>query len=589
MLLVEYSVLEARVTESKSGQKKMILSGKFQKCDEANNNNRVYPRKVLESQVKNLNEKIKSRSLVGALDHPLNDEIQLSQASHLITNLEVKSNGDVIGECEILSTPSGKIVQALINDGVKIGISSRGLGTLSEGAKYKTVNEDFKLLTFDLVSDPSTHGAYPSLTESVKLNSQKAQAIVSRMRREQIAMTMLKQKINEALGEDLDEGAFGDMAKKGARGVGKAIGKAASWAGKRAGKNLKDFGNFAAPKVKSGLGKAAKWAAHSAGKTIGAARSGMQKSGTTKPNSDGGIARKLGRAAGAAGSGIKKGITTTSDFIQKRAASKADVKQSAPKPSVKKVRRTPPASASDRRTGRARKAANIYAEKRHAAKQAQAKANSHFGAGVNAKPKYIKPKPNKNNAFGAGVNEAFVTSLIALYEAGRVKTTNKFLKNYNTRDSATRAPGTKTSNIARAKAEAHSTEKSAVGRRRDGQRAEQLNKGRALSKAHESLLQVIEGATKAANKIKKSGWESRQGAKQAAKGTIGSGKHPGSRVGDAETAQKKHNKGSGLSAMLRAGNKAASRQGRANRDSMEKSAASLMKANKRKKKKFIPT
>tara|TARA_R110000782_G_scaffold184388_2_gene274695 strand:+ start:64682 stop:66436 length:1755 start_codon:yes stop_codon:yes gene_type:complete len=582
MLLVEYSVLEARVTESKTGKKKMILAGKFQKCDEANNNNRVYPRKVLESQVKLLNEKIQSRSLVGALDHPPNDEIQLSQASHLITNLEVKSNGDVIGECEILSTPSGKIVQALINDGVKIGISSRGLGTLSEGAKHKTVNEDFKLLTFDLVSDPSTHGAYPSLTESVKLNSQKAQAIVSRMRREQIAMTMLKQKINEALGEDLDEGAFGDMAKKGARGVGKAIGKAAGWAGRRAGKNLKDFGNFAAPKVKSGLGKAAKWAAHSAGKTVGAARDGLKKSGPAKPKSDGGIARKLGRAAGAAGSGIKKGITTTSDFIQKRAASKAAAKQSAPKPSPKKIMRTPPASASDRRTGRARKAANIHAEKRHAQKQAQAKANSHFGAGVNA-----KPKPKKSDAFGAGVHEAFVTSLVSLYEAGRIKTINKFLKNANTRDSASRAPGTSTSNIARAQAQAHSTEKSAVGRKRAGQRAEMTNKGRALSKARESLFQVIEGATKAANKIKKSGWESRHGSKQVNMGAIGSGNRPGSRVGDAEEAQKKHNKGSGISATLRAGNKAASRQGRANRDSMEKSAASLTKANKRKKKKRV--
>lgn len=208
MLLVEYRLLDKVkvINEGTGANRKLKVRGKFQKCDEQNNNGRVYPKKILESQVTSLQEKIKDRALVGALDHPPNDAIHLSQASHLITKLWVESNGDVMGEAEILSTPSGKIVEALLNDGVKIGISSRGLGTISEGKNGKIVNEDFKLITFDLVSDPSTKGAFPELTESVKLNSQKAQKIVSEMKKQRILLTALESKINERLEESSSKG-----------------------------------------------------------------------------------------------------------------------------------------------------------------------------------------------------------------------------------------------------------------------------------------------------------------------------------------------------------------------------------------------
>lgn len=207
MLLVEYSVLDKIkvINEGTAQAPKLRVRGKFQKCDEANNNGRVYPRRILESQVKALQDKISERSLVGALDHPSNDTIHLSQASHLITKLWVEKNGDVMGEAEILSTPNGKIVEALINDGVKIGISSRGLGTLSEGKDAKIVNEDFKLITFDLVSDPSTKGAFPELTESVKLNSEKAQKILSKYKKERIILTTLNEKIDSKLSEGDDK------------------------------------------------------------------------------------------------------------------------------------------------------------------------------------------------------------------------------------------------------------------------------------------------------------------------------------------------------------------------------------------------
>ena len=170
MLLVECNVLEKVevINEGKEGNTRLRLRGKFQQCDEQNNNGRIYPRKILEGQVKAIQEKIGDRSLVGALDHPANDAIR-------------------------------KIVEALINDGVKIGISSRGVGSVTEGIKGKIVNEDFKLITFDLVSDPSTRGAFPELSESMRENSQRAQEIVSKHKKDRVLLTMLESKISEAL------------------------------------------------------------------------------------------------------------------------------------------------------------------------------------------------------------------------------------------------------------------------------------------------------------------------------------------------------------------------------------------------------
>lgn len=148
------------------------VRGIFQRADEANSNHRIYPHKVLDSAVKSLNEAIKERRLVGELDHPSYEMVKLSNASHLITNLWMEGK-DVIGEAEILPTPAGKVVEGLIQGGVKIGISSRGMGTLSESGGVKTVNEDYKLLTFDIVADPSTRGAFPALAESKQYSKDK--------------------------------------------------------------------------------------------------------------------------------------------------------------------------------------------------------------------------------------------------------------------------------------------------------------------------------------------------------------------------------------------------------------------------------
>ena len=187
------------INEGSKTNPKIKVRGVFQRADEANSNGRVYPFKVLENQVNALQDKIKSRSLVGACDHPANDVIHLSQASHLITGLWMEGN-EVFGEAEILSTPAGQIIKALITDGVKVGISSRGLGSLSEGSNgHKVVNEDFRLLTFDIVADPSTRGAYPSLTESVKNDSKRINKIVRNTIGKEAFIKMIETKLDEIL------------------------------------------------------------------------------------------------------------------------------------------------------------------------------------------------------------------------------------------------------------------------------------------------------------------------------------------------------------------------------------------------------
>lgn len=188
------------INENKTGPLK--VRGIFQRADEANNNNRVYPQRVLEGAIKSLNEAIKERRLVGELDHPTYDMVKLSNASHLITGLWMEGK-EVIGEAEILPTPAGKVVEGLIQGGVKIGISSRGMGTLSESKTgAKTVNEDFKLLTFDIVADPSTRGAYPALTESKQYNKDKKiiESTIRNVVGERLFFKLLEKKINDKLG-----------------------------------------------------------------------------------------------------------------------------------------------------------------------------------------------------------------------------------------------------------------------------------------------------------------------------------------------------------------------------------------------------
>ena len=138
---------------------KNIMVGIMQKCDAENGNGRVYPRSVLEREVKNYQKLVKERRALGELDHPDSSVIELKNASHLVT--DIWWDGDrVMGKVEILDTPSGGVLKSLADAKVKLGISSRGLGTTNEQMGKTMVNDDFQLICFDIVSEPSTTGAF---------------------------------------------------------------------------------------------------------------------------------------------------------------------------------------------------------------------------------------------------------------------------------------------------------------------------------------------------------------------------------------------------------------------------------------------
>jgi len=158
--------------EEKEGNRKgdhLILAGKIQMAEAKNGNNRVYPRDILEREIKNYEKLVRECRSLGELDHPDESVINLKNASHLIT--EVWWDGDnVMGKVKILDTPSGQIAKQLVNGGVQLGISSRGLGSTRQQGGVTMVEDDFQLLCFDLVSEPSTTGAF-LVAENKKLDT----------------------------------------------------------------------------------------------------------------------------------------------------------------------------------------------------------------------------------------------------------------------------------------------------------------------------------------------------------------------------------------------------------------------------------
>ena len=137
----------------------MILSGRMQTCGVRNGNGRVYARPILEREVKNYSRIVQERRALGELDHPEDSVVNLKNASHMVTDLWWDGN-DVMGKVQVLNTPSGQCLRSLVESGVKLGISSRGLGTVTEKNGVSEVNDDFQLICFDFVSEPSTPGAF---------------------------------------------------------------------------------------------------------------------------------------------------------------------------------------------------------------------------------------------------------------------------------------------------------------------------------------------------------------------------------------------------------------------------------------------
>ena len=137
----------------------MMLSGVMQMADTVNGNGRIYPYNVLMKELKNYQKIVKEKRALGELDHPEDSVINLRNASHLITEVWMDDKS-VMGKVKVLDTPSGKILRSLVDSGVTLGISSRGMGSVKESEGQTVVEEDFQLICFDMVSEPSTPGAF---------------------------------------------------------------------------------------------------------------------------------------------------------------------------------------------------------------------------------------------------------------------------------------------------------------------------------------------------------------------------------------------------------------------------------------------
>jgi hypothetical protein len=137
----------------------MILSGIMQKANTPNGNHRIYPMEVLQREVKNYSKLVKERRALGELDHPDDSVINLRNASHMVTDIWMEGK-DVKGKIRVLDTPSGQVLRSLVEANVNVGISSRGMGSVSESSGQTIVEDDFQLICFDMVSEPSTPGAF---------------------------------------------------------------------------------------------------------------------------------------------------------------------------------------------------------------------------------------------------------------------------------------------------------------------------------------------------------------------------------------------------------------------------------------------
>ena len=137
----------------------IILSGVMQMSETQNGNGRIYPHKILEREVSNYMQMVKERRALGELDHPDTSVINLANASHLVTKIWMEGK-KCMGKIEVLNTPSGQVLKELCKAGCKLGISSRGMGSVTERNGVTMVEDDFQLICFDMVSDPSTPGAF---------------------------------------------------------------------------------------------------------------------------------------------------------------------------------------------------------------------------------------------------------------------------------------------------------------------------------------------------------------------------------------------------------------------------------------------
>jgi hypothetical protein len=175
-LLVDYSVFEVSpqsINESLTQNNgKLIVNGVLQRAESKNQNGRIYPKETLMREASNYaGTFIKERRALGELDHPDSSVVNLANVSHNILDMGWQGN-DLVGKVEVLGTPAGNILKELFKSGIRLGISSRGMGSVKEvmreGDETLEVQPDFELIAFDFVSNPSTQGAFLSpVNESI--------------------------------------------------------------------------------------------------------------------------------------------------------------------------------------------------------------------------------------------------------------------------------------------------------------------------------------------------------------------------------------------------------------------------------------
>ena len=187
------------ISEGKSNGP-LKFKGIFSEAERPNGNKRVYSRPLLEREVKKLQGQINDRRLLGELDHPSDEVVHLGNVSHVITKLSLQGN-HVMGEGEVLNTPAGKVLSELLRAGVKLGISSRGTGSvdLDESGSHYVVGENYNMITFDMVSEPSSQDAFPSLAESKQLNELREPIVeeLEHFHNDRIYITALKRRLGK--------------------------------------------------------------------------------------------------------------------------------------------------------------------------------------------------------------------------------------------------------------------------------------------------------------------------------------------------------------------------------------------------------
>jgi hypothetical protein len=194
ILIERFSPSQAQLIESRDAERNLYLAGRMMAAEQKNLNQRVYPRTEIERAVGLINEKIKEGAyIMGELNHPDNLSIDLKNVSHIIT--EAWMDGDnAVGKCKVLNTPSGQIVKNLIEGGVKLGVSSRGTGNVTN----EGIVEDFAFVTLDIVAQPSGPGCYPDVVrESVE--NQKIMTLAEAVVHDEKAQKYLKAEIQKFL------------------------------------------------------------------------------------------------------------------------------------------------------------------------------------------------------------------------------------------------------------------------------------------------------------------------------------------------------------------------------------------------------